>query len=208
MGGIDGSKAGESAYRHRECETFHVFVQSGLAKQRNRALRADRSVGPAGSNGAQIFSGSGDANGCCTDGPVFTSTEGSPTGFIMGAGTSGGSTAGAGVVSVILSEGVVGESIIDVVLGVCICSCWTPVQSERAIASSGTPSAQEQRYDLWRGRVRLGMYSRPYGIGARRDVAQMRAEAPGPRQGNERAAAQGAGAAVSICSEDGARRLA
>ena len=41
------------------------------------------------------------------------------------------------------------------------------------IASSGTPSAQEQRYDLWRGRVRLGMYSRPYGIGARRDVAHL-----------------------------------
>ena len=31
------------------------------------------------------------------------------------------------------------------------------------------------RYDLWRGRVKLGMYSRPYGIGARRHAARMRA---------------------------------
>jgi hypothetical protein len=67
-----------------------------------------------------------------------------------------------------LSESVVGESIIDVVLGVCICSCWAPVQSERAVVSNGTPSAQEQRYDLWRGRVRLGMYSREVPILPRR----------------------------------------
>jgi hypothetical protein len=71
---------------------------------------------------AQIFNGSGDANGCCTEGAVLTSTEGSPAGFTIGAGTSGGSTAGADVVPEMLSESVIGESIIDVVLGVCMCS--------------------------------------------------------------------------------------
>ena len=66
----------------------------------------------------QIFNGSGDANGSCTEGAVLTSTEGSPAGFAMGAGTSGGSTAGSDVVPEMLSESVIGKSIIDDVLGV------------------------------------------------------------------------------------------